>query len=98
MAKIVPTPMVENINALVFEPVLSVAEHKGGKVIPHPSLIGSLLYHSTHTRSDIQFSVSIPRKFVSNPTSAYCVVVGRLLQYFQGAQEIEITIGAITAG
>ncbi|RVX21434.1 Retrovirus-related Pol polyprotein from transposon RE1 [Vitis vinifera] len=50
----------------------------------YQQLVGKLIYLS-HTRPDIEFSVSLVSKFMNNPTKEHLDVVYRILQYLKRA-------------
>lgn len=73
----------------VFEPVVSESEHKEGKELPYRALIVSATYRSTHSRSDIRFSLGLLSMFVKILTTGNWVDSKRVVLYVQGTREME---------
>lgn len=71
MMKILLIPMVNYIKELFLELELREAEHNEGIEFPNASLIGSVLYLSTHTTPDLTFSVGILSIFIKRPATAH---------------------------
>lgn len=95
MTKTASTPMVEKIKELLLEPASSEAKPKKEREFPYRSLIGNLLYLSTHTRPDITFSVNGFSRFVERPTYGHWMPVSFGFLHLQETQETGITIGAL---
>ena len=54
---------------------------------PFASLVGALLYLSTHTRPDISYSVNSLCSFCASPTEAHWLAAKRVLRYLKGSKD-----------
>lgn len=86
MARTASTSIVGNMKLSFLKPVSGDVEWKAWKAFPCKSMIGSLLYVSTHNEPNITFSEGILCRFVESPTTALCVAIKSMLCYLQGAQ------------
>ena len=57
----------------------------------YSSIVGMLLYLSTHTRPDVSFAVSQVARFTHNPKNSHAKAVKHLLRYLQGTRAQGIT-------
>ena len=55
------------------------------------SLVGSLLYFSKQSRSDIMFTVIILSRHMNAPTNQHWMSGNRILRYLQGSKRLELT-------
>lgn len=60
------------------------------------SVVGNLLYLSTHTRLDISFAAGIFIRSVASPTRLYWKAWKRILRYFPGILRLGFTVGSTT--
>ena len=54
--------------------------------MPYSSLVGALLYLSTHTRPDISYAVNQLCSFCSNPSEKHWIAAKRILRYLRGTK------------
>ncbi|CAL8119255.1 unnamed protein product [Prunus armeniaca] len=57
---------------------------------PYASLVGSLMYAKVCTRPDISFSVSILRRFQSNPGQAHWIAGKTVMRYLQRTKDYKL--------
>jgi chaperone required for assembly of F1-ATPase len=57
------------------------------KSISYASVVGSLMYAQTCTRSDISFAVGMLGRYQSNPGREYWQVAKKVLRYLQGTKD-----------
>ena len=58
---------------------------------PFASLVGALLYLSTHTRPDIGYAVNTLCSFCANPSEKHWIAAKRVLRYLKGTRNRVIT-------
>ncbi|XP_071053569.1 uncharacterized protein [Onthophagus taurus] len=61
------------------------------KKYPYQNLIGSLMYASLGTRSDITFSVNFLSQFNTNSNESHWIAAKRVLRYLKGTINLELT-------
>ncbi|XP_048229448.1 secreted RxLR effector protein 161-like [Ricinus communis] len=61
------------------------------KNIPYASVVGSLMYVQTCTRSDISFVVGILGRYQSNPGLDHWKAAKKILRYLQGTKDHMLT-------
>ena len=59
--------------------------------IPYASLVGSLMYAQTRTRSDISFAVGMLGRYQSNPGLFHWRAAKKVLRYLQGTKDHMLT-------
>ncbi|CAN1176981.1 Retrovirus-related Pol polyprotein from transposon TNT 1-94 [Linum perenne] len=69
-----------------------------GDLEPDPALyrrlVGSLIYLTTSTRSDLAYAVQAVSQFMSQPRKPHLVAVYRILRYLQGTRSVGIFLPA----
>jgi hypothetical protein len=63
------------------------------EITEYQSMVGSLMYLATHTRSDLIYSVSILSRFLSNPSPRHRSSACRVFQYLKGTIDLATTYG-----
>ncbi|XP_047267611.1 secreted RxLR effector protein 161-like [Capsicum annuum] len=66
-------------------------ERKQMKDIPYASIVGSLMYAQTHTKSDISFVVGILGQYQSNLRMNHWKAAKKVLRYLQGTKDHILT-------
>ncbi|XP_050945500.1 secreted RxLR effector protein 161-like [Cucumis melo] len=61
------------------------------ETIPYASIVGSLLYAQSCTRSDISFAVGMLGRYQSNPGMDHWKAAKKVLRYLQGTKDYMLT-------
>ncbi len=87
--KPVAYPMQTNVEDLTLD---SSSSHALPGV-EYRTVVGLLLYLSTHTRPDISYAVGWLSRFLEAPTSVQWLVVKRVLRYLRGTTHLGVCFG-----
>ena len=60
---------------------------------PYQSIVGSLMHAAVMTRPDITHAVQQVTQFMSDPQSAHCLAVKRILRYLCSTANLQLTYG-----
>ncbi|XP_024882464.1 uncharacterized protein LOC112461456, partial [Temnothorax curvispinosus] len=63
------------------------------KTFPYRQAIGSLLYLTTKTRSDLCYAVNYSSRYTQSPEGKDILNVKRILRYLQGTKELGLVYG-----
>ena len=79
-----PTPFIQGLQ---LEPLPLDSDGQPTGILDHDryrTLIGSLLYGSTHTRPDISFALGVLSRYLNAPGKAHWSAANHLLRYIKG--------------
>ncbi|KAL0715150.1 hypothetical protein Bca4012_064472 [Brassica carinata] len=84
------SPMIVRSLGLETDPFRPKTEDEEvlGPEFPYLSVIGALMYLTTHTRPDICFDVSLLSRFSSCPTMRHWNGIKHILRYLQGTKDV----------
>ena len=61
------------------------------KVVPYPSVVGSLMYAQVCTRPNIAFVVGVLGRYLSDPGQNHWKAAKKVLRYLQGTKDLMLT-------
>ena len=70
---------------------LSYDDYLSPSSFPYQTIVGCLQFACIGTRPDLSYAVSVVAKFCSNPSSAHCNALRRILKYLAGTLNLGIS-------